>query len=200
LLKDDVYVRRIPLENDSFAVIPSLGPLVPGHSLLCPKAHLKSMAGIPVSQFPEYRQLKRRLTSILQSVYQAPIHLFEHGCSEANGRVLCSTDHAHLHFVPVNADVWTVLHEELAWTEIGTGGRGLSSYVKGSEYLYYESPDSRSYIAVPLSKGFPSQYMRRAFARASGNRGHWNWKETPSPTSAVATYESIRECDRACIA
>ena len=36
LLGGDTYVRRVPFESESFALVPSLGPLVPGHTLLCP--------------------------------------------------------------------------------------------------------------------------------------------------------------------
>ena len=36
LLQGEPYVRRVMLESRSFAAIPSLGPLVSGHTLLCP--------------------------------------------------------------------------------------------------------------------------------------------------------------------
>jgi hypothetical protein len=44
MLNGEPYVRRVMLESRSFAAIPSLGPLVSGHPLLCPRMHVRSFA------------------------------------------------------------------------------------------------------------------------------------------------------------
>src|SRR5687767_7682147 len=99
-LKERTYVRRVPIESEHFAVIPSVGPLAPGHSLLCPIQHVKSIAQIPADAETEFRAIKELLQDLLQRAFGAPVHCFEHGSSPANSRVLCTVDHAHLHFVP----------------------------------------------------------------------------------------------------
>jgi diadenosine tetraphosphate (Ap4A) HIT family hydrolase len=46
MLPESKYVRRVMLESDAFAAIPSLGPLTDGHALLCPKWHVRSFAAL----------------------------------------------------------------------------------------------------------------------------------------------------------
>ena len=95
------YVRRVMAESASFAVLPSLGPLTPGHALLCPRSHVRSMTALPPGGDGEYRRLKAEMWQRLAELYDAPIHVFEHGVAASGERTLCTVDHAHVHLVPV---------------------------------------------------------------------------------------------------
>src|SRR5262245_51169034 len=101
LLPDRPYARRIMLETSSFAVLPSLGPLVKVHSLRCPKDHVCSLAHLNGPLCEEAIELKRRLQAALKDLYGAGVHIFEHGMAVKGDRILCSVEHAHLHFVPL---------------------------------------------------------------------------------------------------
>src|SRR5262249_2185605 len=101
LLADSPYVRRIMLEDAAFAVMPSLGPLAPGHSLLCPKTHTRSFAALDRRHHEACATMKAALRARLTERYGGEVHVFEHGMARAGGRVVCTVDHAHMHFVPL---------------------------------------------------------------------------------------------------
>src|SRR5688572_12186636 len=101
LLPDQPYARRILLESASFAVIPDVGALVPGYSLLCPKAHIRSFASLDPRLDAEYETMKAELKAALRDRYGNGVVIFEHGMAASGGRVVCTVDHAHMHFVPL---------------------------------------------------------------------------------------------------
>jgi len=191
LLSWPTYVRRVPRETHNFAAVPSLGPLAPGHTLLCPKSHIRSIAWVPMSYQEEYDAFRDSLAGILVTLFGAPVHAFEHGSPQQAGRILCSVDHAHLHLVPADIDVLATLTREANWTEIGPSLGSLREVVGEKEYLFYESPEHRRIVAVSGECGFESQYLRRVFATALGSGAEWNWRDDPRPIDADNTYRAI---------
>src|ERR1044072_1632122 len=113
LIDPSSYLRRVPLETDLFAVIPSIGPLTVGHVLLCPKEHFKSFSDIPARYYRECSAIKRHITDVLRHIYNKRVHCFEHGNAQNSERPVCSVEHAHLHFVPTNIEVWPVIEQQL---------------------------------------------------------------------------------------
>lgn len=187
------YTRRVPLESEFFAVIPSLGPLTPGHTLMCPKAHYKSFASLPREYDADYELTKARLVRILESAFQAPVHCFEHGMASTGSRVLCSVEHAHLHLLPAGVDVWQVLQNRgIGWVAVEPTLPRLRSNAGNGEYLYYQCPERQAILAKAEEGGFESQYMRKLFASALGRKHHWNWRRYPLPWEADEAYRRIR--------
>ncbi len=191
LLPQLPYERRVAMETESFVVIPSLGPIASGHVLVCPKSHVKSLACVPPGLDDEFQQLKGRLTHILEDLYEAPVHCFEHGSARLNGRVLCTVDHAHLHLLPADVDIWGLLNGGPEWTPVESSLLAISSSVRDSEYLFYESPDHRAVTAIPDDDGFESQYLRRVFCEALKRESEWNWRDTPQPVDADLAFRAI---------
>jgi diadenosine tetraphosphate (Ap4A) HIT family hydrolase len=173
---DQMYVRRIPIETKQFVVIPSVGPLSRGHSLLCPRDHIKNIGQLPLVSEREFAAIKSKLRKLLWRVFEAPVHCFEHGSASATSRVLCTVDHAHLHFVPSGVDVLHTLRSQGDWVEIRSSLDSLSATVGEKEYLYYETPEGRSFVAKGGPAGFESQYLRRIFAAALHRLGDWDWR------------------------
>src|SRR5438067_4194918 len=93
LIDSHNYVRRVPLESESFAVIPSVGPLVSGHVLLCPKRHFRSFAQIPTMLEDEFAAMKKRLSAVLAEAYGRPVHYFEHGSAKKAQQPMCTVEH-----------------------------------------------------------------------------------------------------------
>lgn len=118
LLPEQPYKRRVVLENATFAVIPSLGALTPGHTLLCPKKHVCSFVCLEASAAGELEGMMIQLRALLSKVYQAPIHVFEHGMARKGGKVVCTIEHAHLHFVPTNRSVELPRETQFEWMKI----------------------------------------------------------------------------------
>lgn len=190
LVDSDRYVRRVPLESESFAVIPSVGPLVPGHVLLCPRRHFKSFAQMPNGQESEFAITKKRLAEVLAKTFGKPIHCFEHGSAKKAAQPMCTVEHAHLHFVPTEVEVWPTIKADFAWHRIESGIASLSAVVGEMEYILYESPDGRSFVTCGREGTFESQYLRRVFATALGNDG-WNWRKSPRVPMMSLTYAAL---------
>src|SRR5947208_1001749 len=69
------------LETENFVVLPSLGALVDGWSLLLPRQHFLSMGALPVNMREEAASLQAQVTGRLQSRFGEAITIFEHGPS-----------------------------------------------------------------------------------------------------------------------
>jgi ATP adenylyltransferase len=191
-IREDIYTRRVPLESELFAVIPSVGPLARGHSLLCPRAHVRSIANLPPEAGIEYAAMRSRLRQIIGRVFKAPVHCFEHGSAATSSKIVCTVDHAHLHFLPANVDVLRSLLETGGWVEIGTDLRALSDAVSGCEYLYYETPEGRAFICTNDQAEFESQYLRRLFAMVLNRPGTWDWRQDLRIDEVEQTYQELR--------
>jgi ATP adenylyltransferase len=133
------YVRRVAFETANFAAIPSLGPLVPGHLLLCPKKHFRSFGALPAEYDAEFVDVLSKLTCLLREMYSPQVHLFEHGMAQKGTRVLCTVEHAHLHLVPTGVSIEPALNP-YPYLSVPPGPDGLRSLVKDEEYVFYESP------------------------------------------------------------
>jgi ATP adenylyltransferase len=192
MLDGEPYVRRVMLESESFAAIPSLGPLTNGHTLLCPKMHLRSFAQLEPSSENEYQVIKNELKQALSQQYHSAIHLFEHGIAAIGNRLICSTDHAHLHFVPLPRSCNVDDVEHLPWVEFDGSLGELARWSQGREYILYETPDGVCRLLLARESSFESQYMRKLFAQSLGRGGNWNWRDNPDPRAADETWRRFR--------
>jgi diadenosine tetraphosphate (Ap4A) HIT family hydrolase len=188
LLPGKPYARRVMLESASFAAIPSLGPLANGHTLLCPKTHLRSFAQLRPELHDEYQLVKQELRQALSRRFDSSIHLFEHGMSATGSHILCTTDHAHLHFVPLSCSYDLTEIEKLPWIEFDGSLEELSRLSRGREYISYEPPDEDCRLLIAGESSFESQFMRKLLARAIGREERWNWRDHPAPGSADETW------------
>jgi diadenosine tetraphosphate (Ap4A) HIT family hydrolase len=182
------YVRRVMMETASFAVIPSLGALVPGHSLVCPKPHIRSFSQLSASKYAEFQQLKEDLRPALERLYNTGVHLFEHGMAAEGNRVPCTVDHAHMHFLPLPEAFDLDAVRQLAWVPINGSVEAMAAAAGKSEYIFYEDSAGRGRILRAGATGFESQYMRRLLAGALPNSGNWNWREHPDAGAADAAW------------
>lgn len=193
------YVRRVPLETAVCAVIPSLGPIAPGHSLVCPKRHVRSMARLESDEAREAWEFRAVACEVLRRMTSAPVHIFEHGAARCGGRTLCTVDHAHLHLLPADVDVVDRLASELPWRGVEPCLEAIAAAVGDGEYLYYETPDGRSFVLPAAEVRCESQYLRRVFAEALGLRRHWNWRRAMALDEVERTFAAFagaaREAD-----
>jgi len=181
------YIRRVVLDTESFAAVPSLGPLAAGHLLLCPRTHLPSAAALLPRAHAEYESVKAALAARLTDIYQAPVHVFEHGMAASGGRTVCTVDHAHVHFVPLPEPVGCLGLTGPEWLEFDGSLATLAALTRGREYVMYAAPGRASRVCVGRAPELESQFMRRAIARALG-RQTWDWRTTPHPELAHRTW------------
>jgi diadenosine tetraphosphate (Ap4A) HIT family hydrolase len=198
MLPDQPYARRVLFETEPFAAIPSLGPLVPGHSLLCPKAHIHSFAESDRCLDDDFLTAKEGLRRTLTRLYDSPVHLFEHGMAKGATRILCTVEHAHLHFLPLPGRSFTgSLATDDRWVEFTGSLQTLRELVDGNEYILYEAPDGRSRILRSPTEMPESQYMRKLFAKWIGREEIWDWRASPNAALADEAWRRFVRFGRA---
>jgi ATP adenylyltransferase len=190
LLPERPYVRRVLQESTSFAAIPSLGPLVAGHSLLCPKAHVRGLAWLHRGRHAEFERTGAELSDGLRTLHGGEVHRFEHGSAVGGDRVLCTVEHAHLHMLPLPRGTELDLGPE--WIGFDGSLRSLRDVCGGDEYVAYWGP-GRQALALPARvRRVGSQFMRRAVAAALGRPEQWNWREKPEAEAADRAWQLYR--------
>ncbi|WP_339713820.1 HIT domain-containing protein [uncultured Kriegella sp.] len=193
LLNEKLYTRRIILENESFAVIPSLGAITPGHLIICPKKHIKSFAQLDEGLEVDYYEIKEKISTILRKAYESDIHYFEHGTARNSSKVFCTVDHAHMHIIPCNVFIDSFLFKDFLWVKANNTISSLRNVVDNDEYIYYESPEEKIFVAKSTNEEFESQYMRKVFRLALKQNSDWNWRETPNAEEANEVYNLLKQ-------
>jgi len=196
LLCPAVYKRAVCLETADFAIIPSIGPLVPGHVLVTPKRHVRSFASLPVWHAGAGEALAAGLAKELGAMYDQPVHMFEHGSARSGNAIACSVEHAHLHVVPTAAQVWPLIQSAGAWRELRADP--LSTIVADQEYLLYEHPNGKRFVLLTNENPIASQFMRQAFAWALGTPQLWDWRLYPRSEEILSTLLLVSEIDIGC--
>jgi hypothetical protein len=181
-LNDVGVSNAVMTVSDHFAVIPSVGPLVLGHSLVVTREHSSNVfAGLG---HPEVRELEGvcelSMKAILAHTPDVQLLCFEHGSRSEFKNVLCSTCHGHLHQVPLKPDDTTAVLDTLK-------GRTFScnNYDEIQDLI---SPFQEYIVAFSLGLGrnrfkgtvldassVPSQFVRKVIADQLGI-AWWDWK------------------------
>jgi diadenosine tetraphosphate (Ap4A) HIT family hydrolase len=186
LLPARPYARRVMYESEIFACVPSLGPLTPGHSLLCPKTHAHSFAELPAQFDSEFEQVKVQLQAQLGALYDAEVHVFEHGASPAGMRTLCTVDHAHMHLVPLPRGL-ADLAPDGSWEPCGDSLDDLRQRVAGLGYLYYETASGEARLRHDDGE-IESQFMRKVIAQRLSKPDCWDWRADPKAAAADTAW------------
>jgi len=187
-LDDSRYTNAVLLATEHFAVIPSVGPLAVGHSLVVTRGHSSNViADLDESELDELRCIcDASCKKILAGKPGLKLFYFEHGSRSELRSTLCSTSHGHLHQLPLRErDIEAVLRSVGGQKfEIGTFldlSRILDTL---EEYILAFSLDadrngSLSGIVMDASRA-PSQYLRKLIADQLGS-SRWNWKTDTNP-------------------
>jgi diadenosine tetraphosphate (Ap4A) HIT family hydrolase len=180
------------LESPNFVVLPSLGALVEGWSLIVPKQHFVSFGELPHSLSAEFVRLKAATSEIIRQVY-GTVCAFEHGPSKPGCSVGCGVDHAHMHLVPLEFDLAAAvalhLPEKSRWSE-GNLADCRTAFLEGADYLYLEQPLG----AGRMIKGdrLGSQLFRRAIADRLAIPEQYNWRTHSQLSTIEKTIQALR--------
>jgi ATP adenylyltransferase len=183
------YVRRILAETPRLAVIPSLGALTFGHVLVVPREHRRSWASASPGERGSLLEILDLLSEELERQTEAPVHIFEHGSSAGGNSIACSVEHAHLHLVPADVDIWSGLVERLRWREL-SHLEELPYAVGGSEYLLYCPPGGVAHLSLHGEGMIPSQLLRRVLAE-SLIEANWDWRSEPRLDLVERTFREL---------
>ena len=94
----DIDSRILP-ETNQFVVMADISPLVPGHVMIVPKAHILCYGAVGDSAQDEFSGLVNATRSIVGEHY-GPSVILEHGTCSLDD-VDDHVSHAHLHIIPL---------------------------------------------------------------------------------------------------
>jgi diadenosine tetraphosphate (Ap4A) HIT family hydrolase len=181
---------RVLLESDNWVVVPTLGPLVPGHIMLVPRRHFSSALACPEPLLGECEDVIDRCVARLRDLYRQPVVMFEHGAGLGAPRSCgACIEHAHLHLLPgPTSFVTTVTSAEPNWISAHTLNElraelGMSAYMLAGKL----DPPDRILFARKPDKKVASQFLRKVFAGTVGNSTTWDWRRFPQPTTLLQT-------------
>jgi len=165
-------------ESENFYAKAALGHFVFGYTLIIPKEHFLSFAYVPEHLFPELEAFRGSVLDKLHNLCQHPVTILEHGAIDRCQRGGACIDHAHLHLMPLAADIYPLLSQRFSFGELGA----ISELrrVKDAQLSYrYHHREGLSSHAVELSQDVPSQLLRRIACEALGEPELWDWRDRP---------------------
>jgi diadenosine tetraphosphate (Ap4A) HIT family hydrolase len=165
-------------ESENFYAKAALGHFVFGYTLIISKEHFPSFAYVPEPLFPELEAFRNNVLDKLHDICQHPITIMEHGALNRCQRGGACIDHAHLHLMPLAADLYPVLSERFSFGELGSISEVRRFKDAQVPYLYYQREGLRSY-GVGLSQDVPSQMLRQIACQALGTPELWDWRNRP---------------------
>ena len=165
-------------ESDNFYAKAALGHFVFGYTLIISKEHFPSFAYVPEYLFPELEAFRNTVLGKLHDICQHPITIMEHGAISRCQRGGACIDHAHLHLMPLVADLYPILSEKFSFGELGSISGVRRFRDEQIPYLYYQREGLRSH-GVALAQDVPSQILRRIACQALGTPELWDWRDRP---------------------
>jgi diadenosine tetraphosphate (Ap4A) HIT family hydrolase len=165
-------------ESENFYAKAALGHFVFGYTLIISKEHFPSFAYVPEHLFPELEAFRNNVLDKLHDICQNPITIMEHGALNRCQRGGACIDHAHLHLMPLAADLYPVLRERFSFGELGSISELRRFKDAQVPYLYYQREGLRSH-GVGLSQDVPSQMLRQIACQALGTPELWDWRNRP---------------------
>ncbi len=198
IFKNSNVVNAILYRNDHFSIIPSIGGLKTGHSLIVPNNHCNSIFSKTKHNHILLRTLKAAWDKL--SDKNNLLFCFEHGANSELEVNLCSTTHAHLHLIPLSKESTVEIDNKLNYQnefetyESVLDFADLSTIVKQhNEYLCFFTFDGNSVnnFSIKNAKGIESQYMRKIIGQYFGNK-NWDWKKNEDNS---LTYKTIEQFD-----
>jgi|GEM_PF-4008968 len=187
--------------SENLVLIPDIAPLVQDHLLLVTSVHIPSFANILESNHDEASVFITKTVSRMKELHpDSEIVTFEHGVGTIQGQIVqcgsCgSTDHAHLHILPVPKEQQPI--SSILLNEITSDfdlrieklaplpNLDVKEHVGNFPYLYLWSSSSESahlLVQESLSTQVPSQLIRKLLATRflgvnENERVNWDWRD-----------------------
>jgi len=180
---------RILHETDRFVVLADISPLVPGHVMIVPKAHILCYGDVEATARDEFSGIVSATRKIIKEHY-GPTVVLEHGTSSLDP-VADHVTHAHLHIVPADIDIRDSLLNFNTTTIASLSD--LSHWAARNEaYIYFESCAGERIVADRISD-IARLFIRREIARRVGLPDPlWDWRRHILTDNLRSTVETLR--------
>jgi diadenosine tetraphosphate (Ap4A) HIT family hydrolase len=179
---------RVVAETQHFLVMMGLGPLTPGYMLVITREHTSCCAGIRADRVEGFMALRDAVRATQQEVYGCSL-FFEHGRSgscvpEGSGEDHCY--HAHMHFMPVRADLAAAVREDYPLVNRSEWPDLVDLYYSDGASPYILTQDNDTIAYAKVDGRLPRQYLRTKLATVLGMPHLGDWVAFPS-------YEVVKE-------
>ena len=180
---------RILHETNRFVVMADISPLVPGHVMIVPKAHILCYGAVEANARDEFSGIVNATRTILKEHY-GPSVVLEHGTSSLEP-VADHVTHAHLHIVPAAIDIRDSLVNFNTTTIASLSD--LSKWAARDEaYVYFESCAGERVVADRIVD-IPRLFIRREVAKRVGVPDPlWDWRRHLLSDNLRSTVETLR--------
>lgn len=173
--------------NKEYFAIPSLGALVPGWVLICPREHRPNLRAS--FRDAELTSLRLRVSEMLTRKFTHPIRMFEHGAAEDCSATGCGVNHAHLHLVPLALPLFNAVsrsEDNLDWHRLPASAIPDAT---AREYLLYSDAGDAFDPSVHFAAlDTPtSQYFRKIVAQQVGRSSEYDYRAHPNLRNVAAT-------------
>lgn len=174
--------------NSDAVVVPSLGSIVPGWTLLVPRRQATNFAIIDETARHALCGLRRYVEARLRAAFPGTVYEFEHGPARHGGTLGCGVDQAHLHIVPLSLNlVEKVRSIPGAVIDIPSDvSDGWTLAPNGVDYLFVRNTETKAGVIV-LPSTLRSQAIRRIIADGVGLSETWDYRETGGLQHAMQT-------------
>ena len=179
----------IIFENNNFWIAPALGQIVEGYLLISTKKCYIGLSELPKSLLDELEILQKKVRKILLKYYTEPI-FFEHGAIASHRKGGCCIEHAHIHVVPIDIDLFNDISRYFRPKKIKKLRHLTQQFSKQIPYIYYENQTGNKYL-FELYKPIPSQYLRRLIALKLNNPEKYDWRLYPEIDKFNKTFEKL---------
>ena len=183
---------RILHETNRFVVMADISPLVPGHVMIVPKAHILCYGAVEATAQDEFSCLVNATRTILREYY-GPSVVLEHGTSSLEP-VADHVTHAHLHVVPAAIDIRDSLLNFNTTTIASFSD--LSSWAARDEaYIYFESCAGERTVADRIV-GIKRLFIRSEVAKRIGlAEPLWDWRRHILSDNLRSTVKTLRHAN-----
>lgn len=192
LLGESFARRAVLAASGHSSVIPSVGALVAGHVLVVPNEHYTNIACTPRAKTADLSALALAVYGALRSTYRVEVVAFEHGSLDGETRSGACLDHAHLHLLPLEGGLTSVVQKSPSlWTRVRSGEilQSASDYLdRGSSYLSLW--DGLGWW-IRSGVNVRSQELRREVSSVLGVPDRWDWGIFPNTDLMARTVQDL---------
>lgn len=181
------------LSNANYGALISIGALVPGWTLVCPKQHETNLCSHYANQ--DFWRFTQSAAEHLKRLY-GDVRIFEHGASHEGSATGCGTDHAHLHIVPLGFSLTKLAQisgDALTWQKCAA--KNIPQIVGESEYLFVsDNLNGRNTSGLVAILNMPvSQFFRRIIAKQLQKPEVYDYKVHPMSDLTIQFATEMHE-------
>ena len=183
-----VWYDEVITQSGHFVVVPALGALVEGYVLVVSMLHDTCVAHLSDARLTELQSLLGEVRTIVSQQYGGVI-VFEHGPALPLSSGGSCIDHAHLHVVPTEIRVDSLLAPQLRFVEMGDLSELRRFRRAGRPYVALQTQEGHLYCADATGVG--SQFMRRLLAQQLGRPDECDYAVFPEYANMRATLRTL---------